>query len=78
MYEHETIVAQYKVLDVDVLIKEHQYPDDNTIAYFAFFRLNGQYHTVKWETVTGLKKKVSMMIHSIKYKESIDNNPNPM
>lgn len=78
MYENETIVAQYKVLDVDVLIKEHQYPDNNEITYFAFFRLAGQYHTVKWENVTGLKMKVSLMIHSIKYKESIDNPPNSM
>lgn len=67
--EHEVIIDQYKVLDVDVLIKEHQFPDSNEIAYFAFFRLAGQYHMVKWENITGLKKKVSLMIHNIKYKE---------
>lgn len=78
MYEHDVIIDQYKVLDVDVLIKEYQYSDDNEIVYFAFFRLNGQYHLVKWETVAGLKKNVSMMIHSIKYKQSINNNHNPM
>lgn len=67
--EHEVIIDQYKVLDVDVLIKQHQFPDSNEIAYFAFFRLAGQYHMVKWENVAGLKKKVSLMIHNIKYKE---------
>lgn len=69
--KHGVIIDQYKVLGVDVLIKEHQFPDSNEIAYFAFFRLAGQYHMVKWENVAGLKKKVSSMIHSIKYKENI-------
>lgn len=67
--EHEVIIDQYNVLDVDVLIKEHQFPDSNEIAYFAFFRLAGQHHMVKWENVAGLKKKVSLMIHDIKYKD---------
>ncbi len=73
MYAHESIIARYKVLDVDVLIEEHQFPDSNDISYFAFFRLDGKYHTVKWESVAGLKKKVSLLIHSIKYKEAISN-----
>lgn len=76
--EHVVIIDQYKVLDVDVLIKEHQFPDSNEIAYFAFFRLDGQFHMVKWENVAGLKKKVSLMIHDIKYKESVDNQSNTM
>lgn len=71
--ENEVIIDQYKVLDVDVLIKEHQFPDSNEITYFAFFRLDGQYHAVKWENLAGLKKKVSLMIHSIKYKETHSN-----
>lgn len=78
MMEYEVIIDQYKVLDVDVLIKQHQFPDSNEIAYFAFFRLAGQFHMVKWENVAGLKKKVSLTIHNIKYKESIDNQSNTM
>lgn len=69
--EHEVIIDQYKVLDVDVLIKEHQFPDSNEISYFAFFRLAGQFHMVEWENVVGLKKKVSLMIHNIKYEENM-------
>jgi hypothetical protein len=50
MYESEVIVDEYKVLGVNVLIKEYQFPDDNSISYFAFFRLGNEQHTVKWET----------------------------
>jgi hypothetical protein len=72
MYEHEVILDQYKVLGVDVLIKEHQFPDNNEVSYFAFFKLGDEQHMVKWETVAGLRKKVSLIIHKHKHEESED------
>lgn len=70
MYEQEIIIDQYTILGVDVLIKEHQFPDDKQIWYYALFRLGSDYHIVKWENQAGLKKKVSLMIHRVKYYES--------
>lgn len=71
MYESESIVDEYKVLGVNVLIKEYQFHDDNSISYFAFFKLGNEQHMVKWETVAGLRKKVSLIIHKHKHGESV-------
>lgn len=64
---------KYTLLGVEVTVEEHKFPDHNEVSYVAFFNAGGKFHQVKWETLAGLKKKVSLIIHSTKYNESINN-----
>ena len=63
MHKRVLIVDQYTILGVDVLIKEHQFPDSNEINYHAFFRTGDKYNMIIHETLNGLRKAVSVAIH---------------
>ena len=67
MYEYETIVDRYTILDIPVLVKEHQFPDSLEINYFAYFKTGNKYNMVKFPNQVGLKKVVSIAIHEWKY-----------
>ena len=62
MSQTETIVDQYTILGVDVLIKEHQFPDSSEIWYHAFFRLGSEYHVVRRHNSLWLREDVWQMV----------------
>lgn len=51
MYEYETIVDRYTILDIPVLVKEHQFPDSLEINYFAYFKTGDKYNMIKYPTL---------------------------
>lgn len=73
MYEQETIVDKYTILGVDVLIKEHQFPDSNEIWYHAFFQLGSEYHMIRDVRLVSLRRDIHVMLHNYYLRKAIDN-----
>jgi hypothetical protein len=67
MYKLEIIIDQYTIFGVDVLIKEHQFPDSDEINYHAYFRTGAKYNMIRHETLNGLRKAVTVAIHQYEF-----------
>lgn len=56
------ILHRCKILGVDIVIKELQYPDNSTICFDTSFDLGNQKHILRYNTLGSMKGAVKIII----------------